>query len=78
MGSAIFGGVETAVQSANNPNSDAVKALSDQTQIQNLEEQKQQQISSAKAQVANQRFTGVNVMPSLDTTTLQNVTSASF
>ena len=46
--------------------------------MQNLEEQKQQQINNAKAQIANQQFAGINVMPSLDTTTLQNVTSASF
>ena len=71
IGGAIFGGVEAAEQSTDNLDSDASKALADQSQASD-------QISKAKAQVAQQHFTGANVMPSLDTTTLQNVTSAAF
>ena len=78
IGGGIFAGVEAAEQSTDNPNSDASIALGDKTQMASLQSQASDQISKAKAQVAQQHFTGANVMPSLDTTTLQNVTSAAF
>ena len=73
-----MGNVEAAEQSTDNADSDASKALADKTQIENLQSQASDQISKVKALVAKQYFTGANVMPSLDTTTLQNVTSAAF
>lgn len=61
IGGAIFGGVEAAEQRTDKPDSDARKALADKTQVENLQTQASDQTSEAKAQVAQQHFTGARM-----------------